>query len=171
MTDIIRRKTPGDAWETVADTGGAAALKWASATLTSAEILDLKNTPVEIIAAPGGRKYIAPILMIWHYRFVAAPYAGDFGTLLAGYGSTIGELTTPGAWTAGSDLSGAYGADLLAQTEDAYGFTGYASFNSWLAAEIEDQPWICGSTNGIGFSGGDGMLTARLLHSIIDGAP
>jgi hypothetical protein len=146
--------------------------QWASVNLQPSDILALETTPFEVVPAPGGRKYIVPILGIVHYRFDTTPYTGDGNNFVTGFGTSIAELVPNGVWSSG--LGGAFSfdpADLLAQTVDAYGTFTYTTVDAWLVSELEDVPFVVAMNDGVGFAGGDGTLTVRLRYSVIDGAP
>lgn len=65
-------KTKTIAWEDVLSSNNLVQNK--KITLTSAQILDLHNTPVELIPAPGSGKVINFINLITHYEFNTTPY-------------------------------------------------------------------------------------------------
>src|SRR5215211_59849 len=83
-----------------------------SVTLTAADILDLDNTPFEILPAPGGRFYYVIDRFLLHYRFVTTPYnetlSGPalhlvYGSGPPGAGTDLFALTTSA--TSGFDFN------------------------------------------------------------------
>ena len=65
-------KTKIIAWEDILSSEGL--VQNIKTTLTSAQILDLHNTPVDLIPAPGANKIINLINFITHYEFNTTPY-------------------------------------------------------------------------------------------------
>jgi len=154
--------------------GGSSSFIVASKTLTAAQVLDLDNTPVELISAPAGRRYIWPVAMLGHYRFGTVPYTTtvDGAYLWVGW-DTAQQFTI----TMQTDL-------MLDQSEDIYnGFDmrplSVISNNRLPASMIEGTPLLIWGTGDAAttfpspewLTNGDGSLTIRIWYSIIDGAP
>jgi hypothetical protein len=60
MSGIIRKKEPGEAWESVPDTGNGGSQTVLSVTVpvSSAQVLALGDTPVELVPTPGPNKAV-----------------------------------------------------------------------------------------------------------------
>jgi hypothetical protein len=179
---IERRFTDG-AWRTVereeaANGGGTSVILLESTNLSSAQLLDLHNTSVELLPAPGGRNYYVVHGLVLHYRFVSAPYAENLRlALVVGFGATLGAISTTGYVFLPLAISNGVG-DLFKKTEDFYVSVPVTSTGAALAAgyilsatDLEDQPLGIGidPTAVVSLTGGDSTLTVRTYYSIIDG--
>ncbi len=177
---------PQDGYDDVAQrltAMGSSGIVIASKNLSSADLLDLNNTPVELLPAPGGRLYYVVMMMVFHYRFVTTPYAeggspiGNAFTVI--FGSTIpAGPTDPQCYMLPLSQGGSPNTkDLFKMTEDAYVFTmpevATLATYEWLATTVEDQPIsvVLSTAFGSSLTGGDSTLTIRTFYSVIDGAP
>src|SRR5215211_2012254 len=116
-----------------------------SVTLTAADLLDLDNTPVELLPAPGGRFYYVIDRYLLHYRFGTTPYNETLG------GSALQLVYGAGAPNSGTEifpLSGSTSTgfdfnapELFTLTEDGY-LTQSLDFGqgyaTWFASNMED---------------------------------
>lgn len=166
------------------ESGGSQAVLTATKNLSSADLLDLDATPIQLLAAPSGREYYVVLAVVFHYRFVTTPYVGDFAPRV-GYGTTLAEIDDEsGAGTIFSLAGATYGLDaslgagtdnLLQAAQDAYLITGFGYgagiWDAWLADEIEGLPLLLGNFPNTPLADGDGTLTVRVIYSVIDGAP
>jgi hypothetical protein len=149
--------------------GGRSPVVLTSKTLTAAEILDLNNTPITLIPAPTGRRYIWPLHMVFHGRPGATPFSGGDSPVL-----TVGWTTDYSVAVDSSNLAIVQGASDLYQ-----GMTlSTLATNRWEAGVVEATPLLL---YGVGIdavfpstdwlTAGNGSLTVRTWYSIIDGAP
>ena len=120
----------------------------AKVTLSSADILDLHNTPVTLVAAPGAGKYLVP------HKFIAYFDAGTTEYLSGG--------SVVAAWYWGAerrddmaDLSGTSGAVLVT-----------AVTNSGNALDIVNTAIRVGAVDAL--TDGDGTLTVTVWYSVED---
>ncbi len=150
-----------------------------STSISSAELLALHTTPVELLPAPGGRLYYAVHNVLLHFRVVTTPYAESMRDgLNIGYGSTNAEINVfSGAGALVAPLnSGTAAGDIFKSTVDTYVLPPSAADGSnlfmyvWAFDAIEDQALSIGINSG-SLTGGDGTLTVRTFYSLIDGAP
>ena len=125
----------------------------ATVTLSSADILDLHNTPVTLVAAPGAGKFVVPHEVVAYYSFGTIAYtaSGEAPTIRWGGSVSAGDaiMTTSrltGTVDAIDHASGSGGGD-------ASGIVDIA-----LQAKVTD-----GS-----FADGDGTLTVTVWYSIED---
>lgn len=149
-----------------------------STSLSSAQLLDLHNTAVELLPAPGGRWYYVIHGFVLHYRFVTTPYAGNvqYG-LFVGFGSTLAEITDLDIGAAFNPLNNSGGV-FFDQTEDYYlsvptTTKGDASQYSVgrAASLLEDKALSIGiDPVPDSLTDGDGTLSVRTFYSLIDGA-
>lgn len=88
-------KVGGDDWDDDhVVTGG---IQPATVTLSSADILDLHNTPITLVAAPGSGKYIEPHRIVGYYTHGTTEYVFTGGLMLVTFGSTsLGEFDATG---------------------------------------------------------------------------
>lgn len=125
-------------------------LRKATVTLPSADILDLHNTPVTLVAAPGAGKSLMVHRRRVRYTYGTTPYVTDDTWSLLRYtaGSAIGD-----AWdflSAGFALLNDVSPDVQVDPANA------------------DEKAIELSTDGSVLSGGDGTLTVTVWYSIED---
>ena len=128
-------------------------LRKATVTLSSAQILDLHNTPITLVAAPGAGKFVVPHEVVAYYSFGTIAYtaSGEAPTIRWGGSVSAGDaiMTTSrltGTVDAIDHASGSGGGD-------ASGIVDIA-----LQAKVTD-----GS-----FADGDGTLTVTVWYSIED---
>lgn len=108
----------------------AASDSFIDVTLTPAQVFDLHNTPVEIVAAPGANKIIVCTQMMTKLDYNSAAYTGvggsdifrvrhtggtDYFVSMAMIGTIDGTATKAG-WGRGGVEAGTNSSDLLANT-------------------------------------------------------
>jgi hypothetical protein len=159
--------------------GGSQNVLMHSTSVSSAQLLALDGTPVELLPAPGGRFYYFLSAYLLHYRFVTTPYTGSnndgpgFGVydLGLGFGSAPLSNATLIQQVFGTSATAFQPVDLFAQTADAYIASPIQpGYGDWIASSIENAPVTLQFLNGAALADGDGALTARLWYSLIDGA-
>lgn len=179
VSGVIRKKQVGEAWETVLDTGngGSSPILLKSTPVTSAELLDLKANPVELLPALTGRFYYDLQHLVLHYRFGTTPYVGKMDNFVIGYGVDRADLEADGKVfnLQIGDAPGFVVNDLLEQTADAYVTRGFLTdankdYVGWTSSAIEGKPVLIANVD-TDVIDGDGSLTVRLFYSLIDGAP
>jgi hypothetical protein len=134
-------------------------------TLDAADILDLDTTVVEIVPALGGRNYVVPVQMVFHYRAGLVPFDAEV-RLDSGWGTTPAENALK-EWDELEDS----GANMFLESTDQYVFATHngAAFYAWSADEIEDKAFTVSAVAVP--TVGDGSLTVRIIYLVIDGAP
>lgn len=174
---------PQGDFSTVVERLDSPVIQMVSTNISAAQLIDLDNTPVELLPAPGGRNYYLLHSIVFHYRFVTTPYnegGAEIGnSFVIFYGSTnpatVGSaenLMRPLA-LGGSPLNT---RDLFKQTEDSYIFVipenAVVLLYEWTASTIEDKPLSVGfvPTFSASLTGGDSTLTIRTFYSLINGA-
>jgi hypothetical protein len=65
-------------------------IKRATVSVSSADILDLHNTPVTLVAAPGAGKFLVPHRVSWYFEYGTVAYATDDGEPDIRYASNEG---------------------------------------------------------------------------------
>jgi hypothetical protein len=118
---------------------------------------------IEILPAPGGRKYYVPIYAVLHYRPGATPYVGN----MYPYVGWADAGLSPG-------VNGLASLTLtLDRATDGYFFLLGSLPQAFIDLTIvENTPLVF--WNGYSFAPlteGNGTLSVRVLYSIIDGAP
>lgn len=158
--------------------GGSDVVLVNSKSITSAQLLDLHNTSVELLPAPGGRLYYVLQNMVLHYRFVTTPYTGNVqNALTIGFGPDLtavvaNPLVLPLSLSSGT-------GNLFTHTEDYYVSSPVTvdqqSALNYItpASAIEDKAIGIGIDPSfvVALEDGDGTLTVRTFYSLIDGAP
>ena len=134
-------------------TGG---LQKATVTLSSADILDLHNTPVTLVAAPGAGKWLSVSHASASLTYGTATYAGGSPTprWKDGAGAEVNfNITDPGSTIAGATASSVA--------------SGPADTNGILAsADVVNQPLIL--TSGIAMTTGDSTIAYTVQYTIED---
>lgn len=123
-------------------------LRKATVTLSSAQILDLHNTPVTLVAAPGAAKAVLPWRVVHHFRYGTAAYVAD----------------TPGnepRVSISPQENSEY--DLLNRDADA----DYASIETTLEL-YENSALSAVITGGGYYVTGDGTLTVTVWYTVED---
>lgn len=158
--------------------GAAPAVLTTTANLTSAQLKALDTTSVQLVAAPGGRKYHVLQNLVLHYRFVTTPYnENEQNALTVGFGSTVTDVITAGIILPLA-VSLAVG-NLFKQTADTYvsspATTGSTNAVNYIQAAtlVENKALSIAIDPSFvtPLTGGDGTLTVRVFYSTIDGAP
>lgn len=126
--------------------------KSAPVTLSSADILDLHNTPVTVVAAPGAGKYLVFHRYDAHYTYGTVGYA------------TLGNGVSLAYGAAGTDIFAVAGASLSGSVSKVYRAYEDATHD---AVDIINQPIVLVADAGA-MTDGDGTLTAHVWYSIED---
>lgn len=126
---------------------GLQVYKTVKVTLSSAEILDLFTTPVELVPAVTG-KLLVPQFLFQKYNHVSSPYTTS-GTFRIGLG-------TPNVGF------GAFGA-VITSPDNAQGLNNFSYAQSVAASSYEELPVVIGATTA-NPTGGDGNLELYLTY-------
>jgi len=156
--DVIQRKA--GAWtnrtmaQLAADLPASGGLQSATVTLSSAQLLDLHNTPVTLVAAPGAGKFIRPVSVSWLSTHVTTAYTNgnsDKGPVLG--------------WVSGQNITGYVGDILFASSRYGFGAS-YVNYCAWDGsnAALRLQCY----DDGYPFEAGDGTLTVWLDYAVED---
>jgi hypothetical protein len=120
---------------------------------------------IEILPAPGGRKYYVPIYAVFHYRPGSTPYVGTIYPYIG--------WADAGVIPAVNGFAAAPPTITLDRSTDGYVFVVASLVTGFIDLTIvENTPLVF--WNGYTFAPlteGDGTLSIRVLYSIIDGAP
>ena len=126
----------------------------ASVTLSSPQLLNLRATPVQLIAAPGAGNIIKPLSITLHYKAGSTFYSSSDGNF------AIGTPALPGA-------AHGPGGGFIDQPNDqmAYvdGFAG--AFGS--RSMFENQPIIVQQNGSTEWTGGDGTVVINVSYTIV----
>lgn len=125
-------------------------------TLTSAQLLALRATPITLIAAPGAGQMILLQQASMEYVFNATPYTVPGGANL--------RLLINGV-TVGTDIAA---TGLLDQGANTIGYARAANQTTGIAtATLANQPLTIANSGGAEFTLGDGTLVVNVLYNII----
>ena len=129
----------------------------ATLTLTSAQILALHGTPVQIVAAPGVGKALVPISATMEYKYVSAPYQNTTDSNLV--------ITTTGV-VGVDELIVIPAASFIDQT--ASQFAMQPSSAIYPLADASNNALVVTNQDGSGeFTSGSGTLTITLWYATI----
>lgn len=118
----------------------------ATVTLSSAQILDLHNTPIELVAAPGAGKWLNVHRVVGYYSHGTTEYVFTGGLMFLTFGSTsLGEFDA----TANQDA-----------------ITPWTTTVKVVASEAVNAALVLFVTDAI--TDGDGTLTVTVWYSIED---
>ncbi len=160
---------------TNAGSGGSGVIEVESTPISSAQLLALHVTPVEILPALTGRNYYVIHDTVMHYRFVTTPYNESIGQdVVIGYGSLLADIVGAGALMAPAAPNDV--RDFFTRTTDTYVLPPTLTSSAliryvWDASVVEAKPLSLAIGYGGSLTGGDSTLTVRTFYSVIDGAP
>jgi hypothetical protein len=140
-------------WEAAAG-GGTPGVDYptsATVTLSSAQLLDLHNTPVTVVAAPGAGKYIDVHRRSAYYSYGTVVYAG----------TSVPSIAYDGQASGIGSLMGAIDA-----TGDTISASSSASLDE--AATVYVNKALVVMSDGATFTDGDGTLTVTVWYTIED---
>lgn len=139
-----------------AGNGGSQTL-FASTHLTSAQLLDLHNTAIQLADAPGEGRAISIFAMTTFYEEGNTPYA-EQGYVIAG---------TPSGITADTEKTYLALLDGLMSNGDYWGVLMQYGAVTWVTT-YPNEPLIL-KNNGLPIIDGDGTLTVGVYYVIFDG--
>jgi hypothetical protein len=138
-----------------AQTGGS--IQSATITLTSAQLLHLKGTPVQLVSAPGAGKAVNAISAVLQYKFNSSAYmspAGGSGIEISFMGETGSSLNGPSKGFV--DQSG----NRISQLSP-----GGPVFSQ---AGAENAPLIIRNADGAEWADGDGTVIVTVYYTVVD---
>lgn len=144
--------------------------RWATCTLTAAEILDLVANPVEIVPAPGAGNILLPLSGWLHYRPGAVPFDGSANSLGLAYSPPpLTDVASTGVWSTGRIEGGGFTAtDWLTATEPMIGyFNNSAQLSYFVAADSANVPLVFANFTPFDLLEGDGTLTVSVLYTVL----
>lgn len=128
-----------------------------SVSVTADQILDMHNTPVELLAAPGAGRVTHPISLIVTYLYGVVAYTATGGNYLRWqYDGSTATLSDFGAML--METESQTGIALSAQASEAY----------WAVSAVENVAIVLGLQPGTQFLNGDGTLEAIMTYQVID---
>lgn len=141
--------------------GASGAVQIATVTVSSAELLALGSAPVQLIAAPGAGKIIAPFMFVLQYKFGTTAYtlaAGD--PSLSIYPAAAGPNQGP----VGFGASG-----LVTATVNTLVYESDAISNNIPRTNWENQAWNLGLGDaGRPLTLGDGTLVVTVFYAVVN---
>ncbi|PYV58468.1 MAG: hypothetical protein DMG96_16585 [Acidobacteria bacterium] len=126
----------------------------ASVTLSSAQLLSLHSSPVQLIPPPGAGNIIKPVSITLQYKAGSAPYNASDGNF------AIGTPSLPGA-THGP------GGGFIDQTSDQVAYVGAFGGASGSRGNFENQPIIVQQNGSTDWTAGDGSVVVNISYTIV----
>lgn len=139
--------------------GGSGALLTASLALSSADILSLNSTPVQIVAAPGAGKIINPVAFLAKLTFATTPYDFDDYFSIDYDGNANDDNPPLGAGNNGVD-------DFLRSSESVIGLADHESAWAIPIANAVNRAMVVRATNGDPV-GGDSTVYVELQYTVV----
>lgn len=147
IADFAHEKYPPE------ESGGGVSLLTATRTLTVEEAQNLGSTAIELVAAPGAGKILAPVSVVTFIEFGTVPYPGDhYPTLYYG-----------------DDLQGILGIK-LSLTATAFSISVPVSQTEISIAAAENQPLVIFDyfDPEAPYDPGDGIVTIVVSYLVVD---
>jgi hypothetical protein len=126
----------------------------ASVTLSSAQLLSLHSSPVQLIPPPGAGNIIKPVSITLQYKAGSAPYNASDGNF------AIGTPSLPGA-THGP------GGGFIDQTSDQVAYVGGFGGAFGSRSNFENQPIIIQQNGSTDWTAGDGSVVVNISYTIV----
>ena len=126
----------------------------ASVTLSSAQLLNLHSTPVQLVPAPGAGSIVKPLSITLQYKAGSAPYNASDGNF------AIGTPALPGA-THGP------GGGFIDQASDQVAYVGGFGGAFGSRSNFENQPIIVQQNGSAEWAGGDGSVIINISYTIV----
>jgi hypothetical protein len=137
---------------------GDSQIKVVTITLTSAQLLNMKVTPVQLLPAPGIGKAYCVFTTLSHYRFKTTPYT------LAGGGTLEIQPSGPGAF---GIFFVSNNVGFLDQGADVI-ISGYGNLQGYDVAPYDNMPLTITENAAAAMSVGDGTVTIVMYYAIVD---
>lgn len=145
-------------WKPTGGGGGSQPVQLASVVLTSAQLLALTETPVQLIAAPGVGKAIICVTVVLNYRAGATPYTVN-GTNL--FINADGTASNDFGWMAWAQ------AGFIDQADSQVASTTFLDGNGQVAESGLDNAPIFAACDSDP-TDGDGTLGITILYFVAD---
>jgi hypothetical protein len=126
----------------------------ASVTLSSAQLLSLHSSPVQLVPPPGAGNIIKPVSITLQYKAGSAPYNASDGNF------AIGTPSLPGA-THGP------GGGFIDQTSDQVAYVGGFGGAFGSRSNFENQPIIVQQNGSTDWTAGDGSVVVNISYTVV----
>ena len=126
----------------------------ASVTLSSAQLLNLHNTPVQLIPAPGAGNIVKPLSITLQYKAGSTPYNASDGNFAVGTPSLPGATHGPGG-------------GFIDQTSDQVAYVGGFGGAYGSRSNFENQPVIVQQNGSAEWTAGDGSVVVNISYTIV----
>ena len=135
-----------------AQSGGG--VQTASVTLSSAQLLNLRTAPVQLVPAPGAGSIVKPLSITLEYKAGSTPYNAADGNF------AIGTPALPGA-------AHGPGGGFIDQTSDQIAYVGGFGGAFGSRGNFENQPIIVQQNGSAEWAGGDGSVVINISYTIV----
>lgn len=132
--------------------GGSSTTLTSQTSLSSAQILAIYTTPIQLIAAPGAGKIIVPWTIIVDYTFGTSPYSG---------GLYMYETTGSQMITSSNTINGSVNIIRIFML-----YNGQATNNN--VSVVDNAPLMVAGSGGGNPTGGDGTAKITVIYQIIN---
>jgi hypothetical protein len=133
-------------------TGGA--IQTATVTLSSAQLLNLRAMPVQLVPAPGAGNVIKPLSLTLQYKFGSSPYAVQDGSFAIGTPAFVAAVQQPAV-------------GFIDQASDQFAFLGGFGGAFGPRSSFENQPITVMQNGSAEWTAGDGSVVISVTYTVV----
>ena len=134
--------------------GTGSGIQTATVTLSSAQLLHLNGTPVQLIAAPGSGNVIKPLSITLQYKFGSAPYTAQDGSFAIGTPAFVAAVQQPAV-------------GFIDQASDQIAFLGGFGGAFGPRSSFENQPITVMQNGSAEWTAGDGSVVISVTYTVV----
>lgn len=136
-----------------AQTSGSG-VQTATVTLSSAQLLHLRGTPVQLAPAPGAGNVIKPVSFTLEYKFGSAPYTAPGGNFAVGTPGFVAAVQQPAV-------------GFIDQASDQVAFLGSFGGAFGPRSSFENQPLSLTQNGSAEWTEGDGSVVISVIYTVV----
>jgi len=132
----------------------AGAVQMAVVTLSSAQLLHLHGTAIQLVPAPGAGNVIKPISFTLEYKLGTALYTTPDGSFAIGTAGFAAAVQQPGV-------------GFIDQSSDQVAFLGGFGGAFGPRSSVENQPIIVSQNGSAEWTAGDGSVVVSITYTVV----
>jgi hypothetical protein len=133
-------------------TGGG--IQTATVTLSSAQLLSLRATPVQLVPPPGAGNVIKPLSITLQYKSGSAPYTAQDGSFAIGTPAFVAAVQQPAV-------------GFIDQASDQFAFLGGFGGAFGPRSSFENQPITVSQNGSAEWTAGDGSVVISVTYTVV----